>query len=282
MSLTHKNHTYYPFFFTKKNSQNTFLTLYKGKLVNIKVGSTLSHCEYLEAVNSETPNWIISSFSDIEKRLIDPDFPCLFSKRAYKSKKSKFLFISEKNFENEFFNGMNEYTNFIKSTNDKELTLSPLIVFFENSKKNNLESEHKTAWSFLQSLHTMDNNNWPKEIGTSPKSSNFSYCFNEIPLFINMSCPGHSLMKSRNLGNNITFIINPMKNFELVASLKSKSGVSIRNKIRKRISKYNNGFTTKSLGFFGQDDNLEWKQYQLNEPDGLNVKSCPFHFKGKV
>jgi len=248
--------------------------------VNIEVGKTLSHGEFLEKVNNNTLNWMTSSFSDIEKKLNDSAFPCLFSKRAYKGQKSKFLFVSENDLENNLVNGLVEYTNFIKTASDKELTQSPLIVIFENSMMDDLKSEHNLAWSFLQTLHNHDDENWPAKIDKSTDSSNFSFCFNENPLFINMSCPSHKLMKSRNLGKNITLIINPMKNFELVASLKSSSGVSIRNKIRQRISKYNNGFTPDSLGFFGQENNLEWKQYQLEEPNGLTSKTCPFHVQG--
>ncbi|MER2299760.1 MAG: YqcI/YcgG family protein, partial [Pseudomonas sp.] len=29
--------------------------------------------------------------------------------------------------------------------------------------------------------------------------------------------------------------------------------------------------------FFGQDDNFEWKQYQLQEAGSLNPSRCPFH-----
>ncbi|RDU59005.1 YqcI/YcgG family protein, partial [Helicobacter sp. MIT 14-3879] len=44
-----------------------------------------------------------------------------------------------------------------------------------------------------------------------------------------------------------------------------KQGVSVREIIRNRVKKYNNGYLPQSLGFFGSKDNFEWKQYALDE-----------------
>jgi FPC/CPF motif-containing protein YcgG len=98
-----------------------------------------------------------------------------------------------------------------------------------------------------------------------------------MPLFINMSFPAHRQMKSRNLGNAIVFVINPRESFDEVASAQTESGKRIRERIRERVRHYNAGAVPDTLGFFGQEDNFEWKQYQLQEPGSLDLARCPFH-----
>ncbi|MBR7059390.1 MAG: YqcI/YcgG family protein [Neisseriaceae bacterium] len=46
--------------------------------------------------------------------------------------------------------------------------------------------------------------------------------------------------------------------------------------MRKRVSEYNNGIIPSELGFFGDANNLEWKQYTLSEPNTKNLEKCPF------
>jgi hypothetical protein len=43
------------------------------------------------------------------------------------------------------------------------------------------------------------------------------------------------------------------------------------------VQHYNDGVMPDTLGFFGEHDNFEWKQYQLQEPGSLNPARCPFH-----
>ncbi len=73
-----------------------------------------------------------------------------------------------------------------------------------------------------------------------------------------------------------TNIINPRENFDLVASIETRSGQLIRNKIRSRVVSFNNSPISDDLGFYGDNGNLEWKQYQLKE-DGIDRPAqCPF------
>jgi len=92
-----------------------------------------------------------------------------------------------------------------------------------------------------------------------------------------MNFPGHERMKSRNLGQHITFVINPRENFDEVADTRSESGRRIRARIRERVHHYNDGVVPDTLGAFGDADNYEWKQYQLQEAGSLNPARCPFH-----
>lgn len=62
-----------------------------------------------------------------------------------------------------------------------------------------------------------------------------------------------------------------------MADTRSESGRRIRARIRERVHHYNDGVVPDTLGAFGDADNYEWKQYQLQEAGSLNPARCPFH-----
>lgn len=90
-----------------------------------------------------------------------------------------------------------------------------------------------------------------------------------------MSSKQHKLLRNRNLGDFLTFVINPRENFDIVASNKTQSGIRTRENIRARVKTYNNGLCPKELGFYGDENNLEWHQYQLSEPSVRRPNRCP-------
>ncbi len=47
------------------------------------------------------------------------------------------------------------------------------------------------------------------------------------------------------------------------------------------MEKYNREKRPKELGFFGDENNLEWKQYQLNEEGALVNSQCPLNINKK-
>lgn len=114
----------------------------------------------------------------------------------------------------------------------------------------------------------------------NPNNSAWSFCFNEVELFFNISCPHHQIFKNRNLGDFITFIVNPRENFDYAANGNKKQGVNVREIIRNRVKQYNNDYLLQSLGFFGSKDNFEWKQYTLDELSiyqTRNIFTMPFN-----
>lgn len=173
----------------------------------------------------------------------------------------------------------NEYTDFVKRVPVRERIYSPFVVFLERNVFSTLKDEHRYGWSILQMLHERDTSPWPLDIPTETENEKWSFCFNGIPLFINISCPKHKKMKSRNLGEYVVLVINPRANFDEVASINSKGGKGIRETIRERVKTYNEGFEPVTLGVYGEKGNYEWKQYQLEEPGGLELTECPLHIR---
>jgi len=197
-------------------------------------------------------------------------------KKSKQQKKRHFQFCEQKNARKDFSDGVFNYTNFVKMTSIENRLFSTLVAIFEENDLSNLEDEHSFCWEKLQMLHEDDPSDWPESVPIDANDHKWSFCFNGVQLFINMSCPSHSTMKSRRLGRRVAFVINPRENFDFVASSAKEKGIAIREVIRGRVKAYNGGFFSGALGFFGDPQSPEWKQYQLLEPEQSPVEKCPF------
>lgn len=224
---------------------------------------------------SPEQDWKKKAMRQLSARLEDKAFPCLFGRKAWKDQSAHFAFcdVADNDY-SEFLKGLVNYTNFVKSTAMEDRLLSPLIVFF-NSNGHSLH-QHELGWRALNWVHRRDPKAWPAQVPAEPDNAEWTFCFNDVSLFVNMSSSNHKILQSRNLGDYLTFIINPRENFDAVASSETKSGRKVREQIRNRVAHYNNGYVPSELGFFGDQDNLEWKQYQLAEEGLEQPKSCPF------
>lgn len=255
---------------TFSETRNALPGFYTGKTyTQTEVSGALPNCK----------DWRHLAFSDFGRRLASDDFPCLFAKKAWQDSSIIFLFCQQQCADeyNEFLGGLLEYTNFVSKTPVDERLFSPLVVFFDDYFYGDA-AQHRVGWDALNWVHQRDPFPWPGDISTNPDDENWCYCFNGIHLFVNISARDHKKLKSRNLGKYLTLVINPRKNFDIVASISTRSGRRVREKIRSRIADYNDGVVPIELGFYGEQGNLEWHQYQLSE-DGLERPSrCPFLF----
>ncbi|ECE0486474.1 YqcI/YcgG family protein [Salmonella enterica subsp. enterica] len=234
----------------------------------------LTHVE-LEEKLSSLCYWKQKAWRQFSIKMRDTEFPCFFSKSAWNSKSIKFLFC-EKHKESEYkdlLHGLIEYSYFINSTEMKKRLFSPLVVFF-SPEFNTDKSQHEVGWEALKWIHDRDIQSWPENVPTNPDSVDWSFCFNGVQFFINMSVKDHRILRNRNLGSHLTFVINARENFDAVANGNTTGGRIIRERIRDRVRIYNGGVLPSELGFYGQD--LEWEQYQLAEPGLIKPKQCPF------
>jgi len=229
-------------------------------------------------------NWYYRALADFSERLNDDGFPCLFARKAWKAGSIRFLFCDHKKKRNyqDFHAGLVEYTTFVQHTSLNDRLFAPLVVFFDNQFTRGMPQQHPVAWDALNWIHIRDLAPWPENIPLDPDDPEWCFCFNGVPLFINISTADHKILHSRNLGHNLTLVINPRENFDSVASVYTRSGRLIREQIRSRIAVYNDGVVPIELGFYGKADNLEWKQYQLDEYDLEKPLRCPFSINNNM
>ncbi|MCO7514525.1 YqcI/YcgG family protein [Pseudomonas guariconensis] len=221
-------------------------------------------------------HWAYETIERFRAILANPDFPCLFGRKAVAAGTCSIVFARAGQLAADIARGLAEYVRALEPVPLKQRIGNPLLVFLETHAGSSLAQQQALAWSVLQELHEHDPLPWPEDIPKDPHDSGWSFCFAGMPLFINMNFPAHQQMKSRNLGEHIVFVINPRESFDEVASATSESGQRIRARIRERVRHYNDGVMPDTLGFFGQADNFEWRQYQLQEPGSLNPPRCPF------
>lgn len=218
----------------------------------------------------------LRKFDVVMNKVTEQGFPCVFAQKVGKNNSAFNLFISNDDFDF-YINGLIEYTNFVKNTPSRDRILTPLIVFIEDKKSQSLEEQHINAWKYIQCL--IDNNPTPNPYNYyDVNNPNWCLIFNDVELFTNISTSKHNVLRSRNLGYDITIIVNPREIFDEIAPYNKPKGIKIRNIIRNRVTEFNQCPVSKELGFFGHSDNLEWKQYQLYEKGGLNNDRCPLHF----
>jgi len=223
-------------------------------------------------------SWQKIYYSQFITKLQKNLFPCLFGKKAYAAKQCKIVFVDyqqNKSSFNELYEAFTTYANFVKEIKIEERLLFPLIVFIHYNKTS-LHQEHTIAWGLLQQLHDADPYEWPDDLPQNPTHPDWSFVFNGVPFFINVNLPSHLKIMSRRLTDGIVFIVNPRKNFDIVANLKETKGIKIRQTIRERIKSYNHGYLPAHFSLKINVHMQEWKQYQLYEPEEIEPAICPF------
>ncbi|MDH6135539.1 FPC/CPF motif-containing protein YcgG [Kitasatospora sp. MAA4] len=222
--------------------------------------------------------WHRAVFEEIAARLDGPDFPCVFSRNAFRKQLLKFVFVESAGSDGirHLAEALTEYVELSRAWDGQLDTAYPLVVLFsaEAVTARTVEEYHSFGWRVLQELHHHDPAPWPDDVGKDPGSETWSMCFNGMPLFCNMSSPAHRNRRSRNLGRNFALVINPRERFDVFAG-ETSSGRRVRANIRKRIQAYDGIQHSPQLGSYGVGA-LEWFQYGLIEENTERNGVCPF------
>ncbi len=233
-------------------------------------------------ISQEVSGWHQAVFRDIEERLGgNSEFPCVFSKNAFRKQLLKFIFVEniESSGIRHLAAGLKDYVETSKNWGGSLDTAYPLIVAFSRDAihAESVEAYHALGWKVLKRLHDIDPAPWPKHVSKDPDSAAWSMCFDGMPLFCNMSNPAHRVRRSRNLGEHFALIINPRERFDVFAG-DTPEGRKMRVAIRDRINRYDGVPHAPQLGFFGADSR-EWWQYGLLDDNVERTDKCPFLFR---
>ncbi|MFF7635258.1 YqcI/YcgG family protein [Kitasatospora sp. NPDC008050] len=223
-------------------------------------------------------DWHRDVFDEVESRLADPGFPCVFSRNAFRKQLLRFVFVADgtRRSIQHLADGLQEYVELSRSWDGSLDTSYPLIVAFSPDAVDarSVEDYHAFGWRVLQELHEIDPEPWPDGVGRDPNSDSWSMCFNGMPLFCNMSSPAHQVRRSRNLGDYFILVINPRERFDIFAG-DTPSGRKVRSNIRRRIGRYDGAPHSWQLGSYGAGG-VEWLQYGLIEENAERTDKCPF------
>jgi N-omega-hydroxy-L-arginine synthase len=224
--------------------------------------------------------WQRVAYEDVAARVgQDQDFPCVFSKNAFRKNLLKFIFVDDLHDEGlrHLAGGLKQYVELSRNWDGDLKTAYVLVVAFSHYAvaAKTVEEYHRNGWRILQGLHRIDPAPWPADVARDPASPAWSMCFNGMPIFCNMSSPAHQVRRSRNLGAHFKFIINPRERFDIVAG-DTPAGRKARANIRNRIEKYDGLPHSRQLGGYGSSA-LEWCLFGIIEDIADRSERCPFH-----
>jgi FPC/CPF motif-containing protein YcgG len=232
-------------------------------------------------VSSDGKKWHLAAFHDVESRLTDAGFPCVFSRNAFRKQLLLFSFVEDAGTISirHLADALAEYVELSRDWDGRLDTAYPLVIAFslEAVTARSVTEYHAFGWAVLQKLHNVDPAPWPDNVGKDPDSGSWSMCFNGMPLFFNMSTPAHRVRRSRNLGEHFVLVVNPRERFDVVAG-DTPSGRKVRSNIRDRIDRYDGTPRAQQLGSYGVAG-LEWWQYGLLEDNVERLDKCPFVFR---
>lgn len=226
----------------------------------------------------ETIPWRRAAVRDVEQRLENSEFPCIFARNAFKKGLVHVVFV-EGTAPDDLMRLADALTRYVVLSRDWDERLDsayPLVVLFSDAATGHqsLSGFHSFGWRVLQSLHNSDFIPWPEEFANHPSDPHWSMCFSGMPLFINMSTPVHVRRRSRNLGSYFTMVINPRERFDVVAG-DTPRGRKTRSTIRQRVDRYDEISHSPDLATYGSGA-LEWQQYELLDNNTSAHAACPF------
>ncbi len=232
-----------------------------------------------QAHSQDNPDlWPLSAFTQIKSIASRPDFPCYFAAKAFDTGGQQFLFCDTPDSPATLDNlatSLVEYLNIVERTSGwQALATIMFVVFKPLHPAATLEDYHNQGWRILDYLHRHDPKPWPADIPKDIEDPGWTFCFNGVSLFVNMSCPAHVNRKSRNVGDSFAFILQPRAGFDEVAGNNPK-GNQVRRMIRARIGRYDTIGPSPALGSYGDGATLEWKQYALQDNNEPNKAECP-------
>lgn len=233
----------------------------------------------LASPDSNAAGWQKATYDDLSARLTPPSaFPCTFSQNAFRRELLQFAFIEAPGAAGLDAGraALQHYVRDSRAWDGRVATAKPLLVVFspQAAQADSLADYQAIGWQALQYWHDHDPAPWPDDVATDPETRFWSFCFDGMQLFVNMSAPAHDRRKSRNLGRHLTLVINPRERFDLVAG-NTPEGRRVRTRIRERAARYDGLEHSPLLGSYTIGD-LEWVQYALPDDNSTAPPRCPF------
>lgn len=224
------------------------------------------------------PDWVNHSYIDLINMIYNEEdkFPCYFANIA--DSKSSLIYSYF-----DFF--IKEDLKIVSSSLSRFLSVcesiehrAAFVVFFKTGNARDLSFNEKLFWRVLQFLHINDDSDWCIDIPKDPENPNWSFCYNNKPLFITGHSSAYKNRISRSSNCDLMLIFQTRDNLKgLVGdSIKAKK---IRNQIREQVDKYDQIEHSPVLGVYGAPNFLEWKQYWLHDQNDDSYGKCPLIIK---
>lgn len=219
--------------------------------------------------------WKKIIFQEFIKTMLNAErpFPCIFGVNGIKDNEVRFLFletITAESLANPLAKYLTESRKYGQNTS--------LIVFEKPTPVESLSFYKERFWSLLNDLVKIDHREWPDNIPQNLADPYWEFCFNGEPIFVVCNTPAHTFRLSRK-STAFMLTLQPRWVFDDILGTEDKARKSF-NVVTKRLEPYDFIDKSKDLGKYGDHDNLEWKQYFLEDQNDIETK-CPFSKLGE-
>jgi FPC/CPF motif-containing protein YcgG len=204
-------------------------------------------------------------------------YPCIPGRRGFLSDHLHFGFIAEPDSPHAAQELVLLLKQYGECSQDRDKYAS-LVVFTKPSAKYtdySIEQYEEIFWSLINKTSSYDEKEWPSEISRDPSEASWEFCFDGHPYFTFCATPAHITRKSRHF-SSFLLAFQPRWVFAEIND-STPFGRHMKKAIRTRLVEYDGiPFPVHpSLNWYGQKENLEWKQYYLRDDDKLPAQ-CPF------
>jgi uncharacterized protein len=135
------------------------------------------------------------------------------------------------------------------------------------------EDHERVAWEAIQTLIDHGGNSDGDVPIDHPA---WALTFDGVRLFVNVSTPRNARRRSRNLGSQLTLVIQARDGIDHIAPLDAR-GDRIREAVRRRLDRYDDVPRSPDLSRNGASTNRDWKQYVLADGEEGWSGPCPLH-----
>ena len=234
---------------------------------------------YIEGANigNSPPSWLESSYRKFETTVLTEGYPCYFGAQLVRSGGLYLASVDRESIAT-LPQTIATFTFISASLHGHR---NNLAVFF---RPFDVQLSHKryceVFWHVLRYLQ--DHNPLPDTLAAAQtEHPHWEFSFAAEQFFVVGASPSYRNRRSRNLGPGLVMLFQPRDVFEHVDP-GDLTDYNARQIIRKRLMQNDRVGPHPDLGFYGDPENLEWKQYFL--PDGpdrvtgrcpLNTRSFP-------
>jgi FPC/CPF motif-containing protein YcgG len=216
------------------------------------------------------PEWLAGSYETLRGKVMDPAYPCFFGTQAEKRGEMFYSYVTGRDW------SMLPATmrTFARLSALPQYQKNNIAIFFEPDREpRGHDAYREDFWRILQGLHDVD----PDPAADSqpdPDHADWEFSFAGVQMFVVCACPSFRVRHSRNLGPGMVLLFQPRSVF-IDKVTNRVIGLQARTEVRRRLERWDDIGAHPDLGFYGDPDNREWKQYFLPD-DNTAASRCPF------
>lgn len=204
----------------------------------------------------------------------DAPYPCYFAVDAHQDGNMRYLFADSPTTEAGLVtaaDGVATYLDRAPSIAD----VTSLVLFFEPSGgDHSFETYWDQFWRVLEYLHRHDPAPWPDSVPSDPSDPRWEFCYAGVPMFVVARAPCYDNRRSRYTLDGLEITVQPRWVFDGLGG-DSDAGQQARDRIRDRLTDYDDVGPHPDIGTYSDPEVHEWEQYMLPDSNDECVESFP-------